>query len=155
MDLDLQLKHFDKLDHGGALICHLLHFPSTISPLHSNQECEPEEILLGVDSTQGGDNGAETITVIDVVQDSLYMIYVVDYSGNPTYPMSGSNAQIVLYSPDGEGPSEIIEIEGTGASRFWLVGCFLDDRDLLETFWPINKLMDAEPDNANLCYNNN
>ncbi len=50
---------------------------------------------------QGGDNGAETITLSDP-SDNIYAIFIIDYRPNANFPLSQSGANIDIYGlPEG------------------------------------------------------
>ena len=59
-------------------------------------------MLMGHTFCPGGNNGAETIT-FDEPGDSLYLMYVHDYSNDATRLVQ-SGARITLYSNNGQAP---------------------------------------------------
>ena len=99
---------------------------------------------------QGGDNGAETITVNDPGNKDIYMVFVHDYSPNPSYPMTSSGAQVAIYEES--SITLAVPTTGTDSDIYWLVGCFKGD-DMLGTFIEINELLQNNNplNNPTLC----
>jgi len=97
---------------------------------HSGAKCDTyyrnkegcSGLSLDVDNTKGGNNGAETIT-FDEPGDSLYLMYVHDYS-NDTTRLVQSEARITLYSNNGQAPikMEVPTRDTNTHSRWWIIG---------------------------------
>ena len=51
---------------------------------------------LDIDNTMGGDEGQETITVVEG-SDKIYTLFVEDYSYNPSFPLPESQATITIF----------------------------------------------------------
>ena len=102
---------------------------------------------------QGGDNGAETITLTNP-GDFVYAIFVYDYRPNPSFPMSSSGANIDLYGSE-EGflqfsvPTQ--EPLPGSQSQYWIIGCL----DPLDSFQANNTLVSgasSEAEIARICF---
>jgi hypothetical protein len=110
---------------------------------YSNKQCPL--VSLDLDNTQGGNNGAETITWSG--RDSnIYLLYIKDYAPNPNVPMVASSAIVNLY---GNAPTVTIHIptldpNSPTASRYWILGS-LDNNIGLSSFTMFNCLSSTEP----------
>ena len=51
---------------------------------------------LDIDNTLGGDNGQETVTVVEG-GDKIYTIFVEDYSEDSNYPLTKSRATATVF----------------------------------------------------------
>ena len=101
---------------------------------------------------QGGDMGAETITVTDM-GNFIYAIFIYDYRPVSSYPLSQSGANMAVYGSI-EGFLQFgvpVEEPVPGAnSRHWMVGCLKPDSE----FQVVNLLLSdglSEPEIAQLC----
>ena len=66
-------------------------------------------LSLDVDNTEGGDEGAETVSW-EEGGDFTYLMFVHDFSGETTH-LAQSGARVALYGQDGQGQEQVVRLE--------------------------------------------
>jgi len=142
LDLDLHVLQIDR--KSGEETCHI----SWKNLENHGKSCSG--LSLDVDNTKGGDNGAETITWDDA-KDSLYLMYVHDWSYDSETHIVASEARIALYSNNTESPitMEVPTTDTNNYSRWWIIGCMNE----ASSFVKIDLLSETDP-SPSLCNSN-
>jgi len=137
-DLDLHVLQIDR--KSGEETCH--------TSYENKHGCSG--LSLDTDETKGGDAGAETITWDDA-GDSLYLMYVHDWSHEPETHIVESEARIALYSNNTESPitMEVPTKDTNTYSRWWIIGCM----DGVSSFVKLDLLSETDP-SPSLCNSN-
>jgi len=137
-DLDLHVLQIDR--KSGEETCH--------TSYRNQHGCSG--LSLDTDEQEGGDAGAETITWDDT-GDSLYLMYVHDWSHEPETHIVESEARIALYSNNTESPitMEVPTTDTNNYSRWWIIGCM----DGVSSFVKLDLLSETDP-SPSLCNSN-
>merc|ERR1712025_326501 len=137
-DLDLHVLQIDR--KSGEETCH--------TSYENKHGCSG--LSLDTDETKGGDAGAETITWDDA-GDSLYLMYVHDWSHEPETHIVESEARIALYSNNTESPitMAVPPKAANTYSRWWIIGCM----DGVSSFAKLDLLSETDP-SPSLCNSN-
>merc|ERR1712112_447917 len=137
-DLDLHVLQIDR--KSGEETCH--------TSYRNQHGCSG--LSLDTDEQEGGDAGAETITWDDA-GDSLYLMWVHDFSHEPETHIVESEARIALYSNNTESPitMKVPTTDTNTYSRWWIIGCM----DGVSSFVKLDLLSETDP-SPSLCNSN-